>query len=52
MATESRRTIELTWGETASDNVKFNGRRSKQSRCFALTSNDLLCRPLLEKDQV
>ncbi|MDQ3321666.1 MAG: hypothetical protein M3525_04305 [Acidobacteriota bacterium] len=23
-----RRTIELTWGETASDNVKFNGRRS------------------------
>ena len=32
----------MTWGETASVNVRDNGRRSKQSRCFALTSIDLL----------
>ena len=32
-------TVEMTWGETASHNVKFYEKRSKQGRCFALTSN-------------
>jgi len=31
----------MTWRETATDKFRFNGRRSKQSRCFALTSIDL-----------
>ncbi len=47
---KKRLTAEMTWAETASDNVKCNGRRSKQSRCFRLTSNDLLgVSPSLER---
>jgi hypothetical protein len=42
MAKRKVTTLEMTWGETASDNLKFNGRRFKQSRCFALTSIELL----------
>jgi hypothetical protein len=32
----------LTWGETATAQVKGNKTTPKQSRCFAITSNDLL----------
>jgi hypothetical protein len=38
----------MTWAETDSDNVKFNGRRSKHNSCFRLTSNDLLAASLSE----
>ncbi len=38
----SRRTIELTWGETEYTQVKGNKTTPNESRCFALTSNDLL----------
>ena len=39
---KKRLTIEMTWGETEYTQAKGKRRRSKQSRCFALTSNDLL----------
>jgi len=32
----------MTWGETASVNVNMKEELLKQSRCFALTSIDLL----------
>ncbi len=38
---ESNPTAELTWGETESTQAKGNKTTPKESRCFALTSNDL-----------
>ena len=41
--TTRHRTIEMTWGETKSAQYYMKEETSKQSRCFALTSIDLLC---------
>jgi hypothetical protein len=38
---DSSPTIELTWGETAYTQVKGKKTTPNESRCFALTSNDL-----------
>jgi hypothetical protein len=35
-------TAEMTWGETANTQRQGNGQANKQSRCFALTSIELL----------
>jgi len=43
--TTRRTTVELTWGETDMKNVTENKETPNESRCFALASNDLLCRP-------
>jgi len=40
---ESRPTIEMTWGETSHTQAKMKEETSNKSRCFALTSNELLC---------
>ncbi len=37
---ESRLTIEMTWGETSYTQAEMKEESLKQSRCFALTSND------------
>ncbi len=42
LLTTKRRTVEMTWGETAATQRQGNGRAKKQSRCFALTSIELL----------
>jgi hypothetical protein len=39
---QSNPTAELTWGETDHTQAEGNYAPLKQSRCFALTSNDLL----------
>ncbi|MGI8639231.1 MAG: hypothetical protein ACR2MG_04685 [Pyrinomonadaceae bacterium] len=38
---ESRRTIEMTWRQTATDNIMNNEETPKESRCLPLTSIDL-----------
>ena len=44
---DSRPTTELTWGETGYAQAKVKEATSIQSRCFALTSKDLLCLSLV-----
>ncbi len=39
-------TTELTWGETATRKLKFNGHRENKVAARALTSNELLYAPL------
>ncbi len=45
--TRKHLTAEMTWGETEFTQAKVQRTTPKQSRCFALTSIDLLCFPLL-----
>jgi hypothetical protein len=39
---KKRLTVEVTWGETATTQPERNHATPKQSRCFALTSSEVL----------
>jgi len=45
--TESCRTAELTWAETANTQREGNGQAKQEGICFRLTSNELLAAPFI-----
>ena len=46
---KKRLTVELTWGETSRTRAYMKEETPNESPCFALTSNDLLDRRVLEE---